>query len=292
VHVVLEIRSDQMRATDLDSLDRSVAAVSAAAQLAPGGALGLCVTARQYAGRVRLDALAAARPQPDLRVISVRSLAWLAGMVSGGHLSHEQIVRLMTSGIDLDFAVELLERMANLTRPAPAQEPARQPVTPSEQGFWATTLTASDSAAPEQLLASVIGQRRVLGVADSGPRGGALPGDWVCLCVPGRGVLGHAQLARVIERGAGVVRHGERFNRVFGLESVELYDAPIAPAPGIERRLASGYGLSSAGPCLAAVSREEFLAMTSWRDAPRLTADPHPDLAPNGGRAVTDLASR
>jgi hypothetical protein len=184
----------------------------------------------------------------------------------------------------------LLERMANLTRPAAAAQPASQPVTTSEEGFWVTTLAASDSAGPEQLLSSVIGQRRILGVADSGPRGGALPGDWVCLCVPGRGVLGHAQLARVIERGAGVVRHSERFSRVFGLESVELYEVPIAPAPGIERRLASGIGRSSAGPCLAAVSRDEFVAMTSWRDAARLAADPH--LAPNGGRAVTDLASR
>src|SRR5262245_40774815 len=49
MHVVLEVRSDQMRAPDLESLERSLAAVMAAAHLEAETPLGLCVVARQYA---------------------------------------------------------------------------------------------------------------------------------------------------------------------------------------------------------------------------------------------------
>jgi hypothetical protein len=96
-----------------------------------------------------------------------------------------------------------------------------------------------------------------------------VPGDWVCLYVPGKGILGHAQLTAIIDAGASVVRHSERFRRVFGLEHVDLYAEAVVPPVDIEQALTSGLAAGSlAGLFLEPVSREEFSRMTDWKERP------------------------
>jgi hypothetical protein len=276
MHAVLEVRSDQMRMTDFESLERSLAAVTAAASLESETPLGLCILARQYAGRVKLENLLTSG-HSHMRVVSVRSLTWLAEAVAAGHLRHEDILKLLRSGTDLDFVVELLDRVSAPSRPiaevardAPLPMSMAQP----EERFWATTITGSDSAAPEQLLTAVIGQRHILGVTYPGPHGGAAPGDWVALLMPSKGVVGHAQLASVIDRTAGVVRHSERFSRVFGLDNLELYEEPIAPPAEMEHMVSGGSEVPLAGPHLVGISREDFIALTKWRDPSSLPLEP------------------
>jgi hypothetical protein len=278
LQVVLEIRSDQTRTADLDSLERSLAAMAAAAHVDTENALGLCVLARHYPGRIKLESTATAdRRHPAVRVVSVQSLVWLAEAVASERLRHEDILKLLKSGVDLDFVVGLLERVAYVAVPKETiDRPEEQEPEPADSGFWATTITSSDSAAPEQLLASVIGQRHILGVTDPGPSGGASPGDWVCLFVPSKGIVGHAQLASIIERTAGVVRHSEQFSRVFGLDNLELYDDPIVPGAAMEDAFApagNGNGAAASGPCLVSIARADFMALTRWREPVGLSID-------------------
>jgi hypothetical protein len=275
LHLVLEIRSDQTRSADLESLERSLTAVTAAAHLDTENPLGLCVMARHYPGRIKLESNTNGdRRHPDIRLVSVQSLVWLAEAVAIGRLQHEDILKLLKSGVDLDFVVGLLERVAYVAVPKETVDRPEEEETEPDSGFWATTITSSDSAAPEQLLASVIGQRRILGVTDAGPRGGASPGDWVCLFVPAKGVVGHAQLASIIERTAGVVRHSEQYSRVFGLDNLELYDDPIVPGAAMQDAFAPAEnGSGVAGPCLVPIGRADFMALTRWREPANLEVD-------------------
>jgi hypothetical protein len=275
LHLVLEIRSDQTRSADLESVERSLTAAAAAAHLDSESPLGLCVMARHYAGRIKLEHnTSGGRRHPDIRLVSVQSLVWLAEAVATGRLRHEDILKLLKSGVDLDFVVELLERVAYVTVPKETVERPEEEAAEPDSGFWATTITTSDSAPPEQLLASVIGQRRILGVADAGPRGGASPGDWVCLFVPGKGIVGHAQLASIIERTAGVVRHSEQFSRVFGLDNLELYDNPIVPGAAMQDAFVPAEnGKGAAGPCLVPIARADFMALTRWHEPANLVVD-------------------
>ena len=78
-------------------------------------------------------------------------------------------------------------------------------------------------AAPEQLLGSVIAHRRLLGICHAGPlQSEGSPGDWVCFFVPGKGIVGHAQLASMVEdsRKSGIA---------FGFLSVGDAGVPVLP---------------------------------------------------------------
>jgi hypothetical protein len=278
-----------------------VAAIAAASHVDPGVCLGLCVVARQYAGRVRLEALATAEGRKiDVRVISVDTLAWLAAMTVAGRIAHDDVLRLFKSTVALDFVVGLLEQVSTAAATATtAAEPPHEAVSASSapvQGFWVSTITDSDSAAPEQLLASVIGERHVLGVTSPGPDAASgAPGDWICLFVPGKGIVGHAQLGVVVGRGAGLVRHAERFSRVYRLEHVELYEEPRLPPPGTEQTfVAGGRSRPASGPFLMPVSRDDFVALTKWREdsAAAVVGGPadEDDLRDAGSAAAIDRA--
>src|SRR5262249_48238434 len=227
--VALEIRTDQTATATLDGLARAVTA-GGATRDGRESKIGLCVVARQYAARGKLDHLLAEHAQfADLRIVSVRSLLSLAAHVSAARLSHAEVVGLLRSGFALDFVIDLLDRPAADDRSGEASLDPRRPA-PVERGgpaFWVATITGDEMAAPEQLLASVIAHRRVLAIGRArGSQGQGSPGDWVGFFLPDRGIVGHAQMASIIEDSARVVRHADRFSRVYRLAHVTLYAQP------------------------------------------------------------------
>jgi hypothetical protein len=289
--VVLEIRTDQTTEPGFESLTRAVSAVAATTQTEVEARIGLCVVARHYAGRGRLEQAAALEKQADVRVVSVQSLLSLATKFSDDRLTHGEVVKLLRSGFALDFFIDLLDRPADAARPreivqdaAPVPPPtaAPQPVSiaappahllvPAAPEFWVATLVANDMASPEQLLASVIVERRVLGICHDGVlQYDGAPGDWVCFFVPGQGIVGHARLESVVENGAAVIRNADRFSRVYQLGDVELYDEPIVQALRAQRPfVVPPLDAMLAGPCLSPISRQDFLAMTASRGVPMI----------------------
>ena len=122
-------------------------------------------------------------------------------------------------------------------------------------------------AAPEQLLASVIAERRVLAICPWGKlRGEGSPGDWVGFFVPGKGLVGHAQLESIVDDSTKVVRHARRFSCVYRLERVTLYERPILQALRADRPFAvPPADVPLIGPCLAPIARQDFLALMTFR---------------------------
>jgi hypothetical protein len=275
--VVLEIRTEQTTDPTLESLARAVSTVAATAQIDVEARIGLCVVGRHYVGRGKLEHAAAADKQAEMRVVSVQSLLSLAVKFSADRLSHGEVVKLLRSGFALDFVIDLLDRPADVVHlrevvhepPSPPSVPAGVEPNRLEPAFWVATIAANDMSSPEQLLASVIVERRVLGICHEGSlREDGAPGDWVCFFLPSQGIVGHAQLEAVVDDGASLIRNADRFSRVYRLTKVEVYDEPIVQALRAQRPfVVPPAEVQLAGPCLSPISRKDFIAMTGSRGA-------------------------
>jgi hypothetical protein len=265
--VVIEIRTEQTTSPALDGLAGAMVATEGAG-LEPR--IGLCVVARQYAARAKLSRAIADVTRPNIHVVSVASLLALAAQVAADRVTHAEVVTLLRSGVALDFVIDLLDRPAanGQSGESPAEHGQSAPAGHHEPAYWVATIAGNEVAAPEQLLAAVIAERRVLAICPAGKlRSQGSPGDWVCFFVPGKGIVGHAQLASIIEDSAKVVRHARRFSSVYRLASVTLYDRPILQALRADRPFAvPPPDIPLAGPCLAPIARQDFLALMTYRD--------------------------
>ena len=169
------------------------------------------------------------------------SLLALAAQVAADRVAHAEVVKLLHSGVALDFVIDLLDRPAANSQSveSTAEQGPPAPAAPREPAYWIATITGNEVAAPEQLLASVIAERRVLAICPWGKlRGEGSPGDWVGFFVPGKGLVGHAQLASIVDDSTKVVRHARRFSCVYRLERVTLYERPILQALRADRPFA------------------------------------------------------
>ena len=265
LEVALEIRTEHNATSTLERL----------ALAAETRSIGLCIVARQYAARARL--LDVPAEFPALRVVSVRSLLALGEQVSAGRVSHLEVVDLLRSGVALDFVIDLMNRPTADHRDVP---PLDEPAVSAEAGapaFWVATITGDDATTPEQLIESVVAHRGVLAICDAGGAGGyGSPGDWVCFFVADKGIVGHAQLESLITDGPNPVRQAERFNRVYRLAQVTLYERPVvretegpgairgAGAPGVVIEAPPEAPL--AGSYLSRVAERDYLALTTSRD--------------------------
>ena len=271
LEVVIELRTDQTPHASADNLNRALDATAAAPRIDGCPRIGLAVVARHYAARGRLEqAFTADRHGSDLRIVSVRSLLTLAAHVAADRLSHVEAVKLLQSGFALDFVIALLDRPAAATPAEEAAAPAAQPAPGArhDPAFWVATILDNEMAAAEQLLASVIAHRRVLGICHAGPlQSEGSPGDWVCFFLPGKGIAGHAQLASVVDNSDRVVRNATQFSCVYRLSHVELYEEPIVQALRAGRPFAvPPADVPLAGPCLAPIARQDFIALTTYRE--------------------------
>jgi hypothetical protein len=223
--------------------------------------LALCVVTAPSGGASFEDPLSVQRTPPDLRVVSINSLLWLADAVCTGRLSHRDVVHLVQSDVGLDLIVNLMRQCAGDRRrqsraaAIQAAPPAESPVTTKNPAFWMVSLHQDGGATPEQLLDAVIRKRRILGVNETAGEGRAQAGDWICFAVRGKGIVGHAQVEAIVE-GANLIREAHRFRLVCRLKGVALYEEPVPVAP--ETAGIAAYGLEGAGSRLMPVSRDTF----------------------------------
>jgi hypothetical protein len=262
--VVLQIETDHTAAT-LEPLARAVAERRAAGD-GDECTIGLCVVARQSAASGRLARLIAHEQFPDIRVVSARSLLSLAAHVSAGRVSHAEVVELLRTSPALDFMIELMTRPGAGGRSGESQSDGgwRSAADDPRPAFWVAIVNGDAMVTPERWLASVIADRHVLGVCDGDQvRGHGSPGDWVCFFLASKGIVGHAQLASVVDNGASVVRFGEKFGRVYRLTHLTLYERPVVQALRAGRPFAIPSDAAPfAGSCLAPIERQDFTALT------------------------------
>jgi hypothetical protein len=261
--VILQIETDHTPAR-LEPLARAVAAGRAVGGEA--ATIGLCVVARQSAARGKLTKLGGQGQFSDVRVVSVASLLSLAAHASANRVSHAEIVELLRTSAPLDFMIDLMTRQgagerSNDVRPPEPSRPAADEPPPA---FWVALIDGDDTVTPERWLTSVVADRHVLAVGDGDRvRDHGSPGDWVCFFLAGKGIVGHAQLAYLVEDGTSVVRHAEKFGRVYQLAHLTLYERPVVQALRAGRPFAVPSGPAPfAGARLTPIGRQDFLTLT------------------------------
>jgi len=296
--VAIEVRSEQTADADIDTLARTVNALTASL---PGDSgerwVGLCVTTPFYASVRRLETQLAQRALHDIRCISLDSLLWLADMFAAHRVDHDDVLRLLTSGPDSDFMVSLMRRLMESSgaehevSPAarnddePANSAPTEPVNSSPRlsivrtepepeehpaGFWLVTLLQDETATPEQLLDAVIARRQVLGVTMTHLMGvPAQERDWVCFYIDGIGIVGDGQLDSAIPTGLAAIRGAERFGAVFRLKNLTIYDVPrVFPKPILEPDPWAHMPQDAAGAFFSPLSRAEYERLTFGRGGP------------------------
>jgi len=273
LEVVLQIETDHTVAT-LDPLARAVSARRAAGDC-EAFAIGLCVVARQSAARSKLAKQMAHGQFADIRVVSVGSLLSLAAHVAADRVTHAEVVELLQTSAALDFMIDLMTRPDAAVRPSESSpdERRRSTVDDPHPAFWVAIVSGDAMVAPERWLASVIAERHLLAVCDGDQgRGRGAPGDWVCFFLANKGIVGHAQLAYVVEDGASVVRHTEKFGRVYRLAHVTLYERPVVQALRAGRQFVIPSSAAQfAGSYLAPIARQDFMALTISTETEHLT---------------------
>jgi len=286
--VILEIRTDRTQASSLEALSRSVAAVTAT----PGTAehvLGLCVLTPLYANPTRLEELQSAADQDSrVRIATSRSLLHLADMVTTRRLGHDDVVRLIGSGLALDFVVELLERAAGTAGSPIASSTGSSFEIQTEAGFWLATVGADQGATAEQFIELVVGKRHIFGVVENGtPQGVPQRGDHICFCIPGKGVVAHSQVRAVSQGGAGI-RGGNRFSQVLHLEEAALYmSEPVPLEEETQLRVrAARASCERTAQSLTRISRQEFDALATHRPEERRGGDSGISRHENGNEAA------
>lgn len=223
--------------------------------------LGLCVFTALSGSPASLENPALAeRTPPDLRVVSINSLLWLADAACAGRLSHRDVVHLVQSDVSLDLVVSLIKRCAvdqRRSRAAtlPAAPSTESPTAIRNPAFWMVSIHQDGGATAEQLLDAVVRKRRILGVNETAGEGCAQAGDWICFAVRGKGIVGHAQVEAIVD-GANLIREAHRFRLVCRLKGVALYEDPVPVASEVAGIAA--YGLEGAGSRLMPVSRDTF----------------------------------
>ena len=270
LEILLDVRTNQTSTGSVDELVRSLAALTAIRQHdADVQHIGLCIITPMYGSRARLeDAVRAVGTPSALRVVSVRSLLWLADMVNAERLTHDEVVRLLASDGNLDFLVDLLARFAEGPEgDGEARADARAlsvPPSPVRSGpaHWVAAIGSDETATPEQFVESVIRGRGVLGIGEAEADLPARANDWICFSLGAKGIVGHARVESIAD-GTGLLRGSHRFRSVFRLKDIEIYDTPVAIGrDGLRARLAALTPVEDAGPFLASVSGEEFAELT------------------------------
>ena len=85
----------------------------------------------------------------------------------------------------------------------------------------------------------------------------------MCFFLATKGIVGHAQLAYLVEDGSSVVRHGEKFGSVYRLAHLTLYERPVVQALRAGRPFAVPASPAQfAGSRLTPIGRQDFLALT------------------------------
>ena len=259
LNIVLEVRTDQTQGADLESLSRSVAAMTASSLLTASSPppVGLSVLTTHYPRRPVLEhSTKSGKPAGSIKVASIRTLLALADMVEGGRVTHAEVLRILGSDLSLDFIVSLLERHPG---PVDGRRPA-QDEREEEPAFWVAVVGGDAAATAEQMLERVIGKRRVFGLPHTGSvRRVPRAGEQVCFYVTGAGIVGRAEIASVAENGVGL-RDASRFSHALHFAAPELHlGAPIRPSVELQRKVDAE---APATP-LVRISEKEFLDATS-----------------------------
>jgi hypothetical protein len=216
------------------------------------------------------EALAAATPAFPVGIVRLSELVSLVEMVSLGRITHADVVKVLDSTLPLDFVVDFVDRLSVPSTAHASERVTASPPIAEREGptYWIVSVGPEHATSPEEFLQLVVGKRHVFGVTERGTVVGTVrDGDWICFYLPGKGVVGHAQVASVTDSGG--IRDARRYRQVLRLENLDLYvNRPIPPDSETELRMrAAPVTTNRSAQILVEISQDSFKALSALRDA-------------------------
>lgn len=281
--VVLDVRSSRSAASVVEGLIR---AVTTAKETVPSGTSVVGVTALVPLALSRKkvdDAIAAASTDVRLHAMPVGSLLLLADLVTGEHVTHADVVRLLAGDAPLDFLVGLIDRAVRKAMPEPAVSSASptndapvvsMPATAAavvsrDPKIWLVSVAPEHATPADDFLETVVARRQMFGISLTGaPEGHVRIGDTLCFYLDFKGVVGRARVDGLLEGGEGL-REARRFRQVLHLDRVEMHaSTPVRLDPETQVRLhAIPQVLGRRGQTLLELSPETSAALETARTA-------------------------
>jgi hypothetical protein len=267
LHVTLNVCTQQTAAIELDALAKVVRDDLNSHEHTDTPRIALCVVTPLYPAKARVEEMLRTRTHPDVRLISLGGILQMADMVAAGRLTHDDVLQVLNPDVNLDSVVHLLDRSATAA-PHISERAAGDVAVPEEEpaggSCWIVAIRLDSLTPPAQFVASVIAKRRILAINPAPHVQRSIqPGDLICACITGEGLVAHAQVAGVVTDGNPVVRDSERFTQVLRLTDVNVYGAPVIPAPELVRRVDLSLTDGAApGAVAIPVSRREFELVT------------------------------
>lgn len=230
--------------------------------------IGLCITTPFFAGKSRLEETVRAASHSSLRLISLKGVLRLADLVAAGRLTHDSVLQVLNPVVDLDAAIDLFDESPAMPRASAPTAPGRDMPAPDRPadtgptavGHWIVGVRLDSATSSADFVESALVAHRLLRITiASNVRRRIEPGDSLCVCVAGVGLVAHARASDIADD------HGHagdaRCTQIVRLGGVIVYPTPVIPPSEVVRRLELGVG---AGTAIVAtpLAREEFDLIT------------------------------
>ena len=256
LHVTLILGTDQTTDINPEAI--------AYAMTEEGGAphVALIVVTPLYAAKERLEHTLTTGKYASVRLVTVRGLLRLCGMVVDGQLTPEDVLQVLNPAVTLDVQLDLLERVAEAARGESDSRPPAETES-HDPRYWVNAMRPEPLTPTDRIVSSLIATRQILGVnPEAGLADRVRPGDAICVFVAGRGIVAHAQIAGILADGSKMIRDSKRFTHVLRLTDVTVYDSPVVPSPDLTRKLDLALTEDAAAVTMP-ISRREFESITA-----------------------------
>jgi len=265
LRVLLSLCTDQTAALELEAFSQIVRNGLPAHLQANTARVGLCILSPLFAAKTRIEEALRVRRHPDLRMVSVPGILRMADLVASGRLTHDDVLHMLHPDVSLDPVIERFEGWSTAPRQGGSDgtvAAVESRTLAAEDGdCWVAAIRLDASTPAAQFVESVIARRRILPINPAAHVQRAVEtGDSIAVYIAGTGFVAHAKVAGVITEGSPLVRNSERFTQVVTLSDVAVYQAPIAAAEELVRRIEDSlsHGTAIATP----ISRQDFELVT------------------------------
>ena len=256
-HIVVEVKTTEAYAIKSATLVGYVDRLISAKEIANwDNTMGLYVVGRPDANMSQLEnAIVAEKRTQQLRTILIESLLSLAELGREYEVGHEYLLAVLRpSGPAIDDIVELLCHIVtgaraesesdgegpHLQREETSPYQAQGGPAPVATNCWLTPVKAHKDETAEECVQILVGQEAVYAFGDKTPGRKRLQvGDHICFYASGNGVVAHATVASLPERGKDPkVRDSDRYPWLFKLSNARLYvEDPVVVDSDLRSRL-------------------------------------------------------
>jgi hypothetical protein len=156
--------------------------------------------------------------------------------------------------------------------PSPKPEEPRDPINPDTPiSYWLTPVCSDEDGTSDDVIKTLVDEERIYAFGERTPdRKHLRPWDWMVFYATGKGVVAHAKVASVPNKGQNPkIRHPDQYPWLFRLSTPVMYlDEPVVIDSALRSKLETFSGRDPNSPwawfvqATKKVSEDEFRLLT------------------------------